>query len=100
MSKINNLYYVALAVGLIGLSGCSSSPEEDSMLRNQGPEALYAQAKERMQSGNFNGATETLSALDSRYPFGPFSHQVQLDLIYTYYKTGKTDQAIATIDRF
>ncbi|WP_416307583.1 outer membrane protein assembly factor BamD [Neptunicella sp. SCSIO 80796] len=100
MSKINKLYYVALALGLIGLSGCSSSPEEDVMLKNQSPEALYAQAKERMQLGNFNGATETLSALDSRYPFGPFSHQVQLDLIYTYYKTGKTDQAIATIDRF
>ena len=38
--------------------------------------------------------------LDSRYPFGPLSHQVQLDLIFAYYKTGKTDQAIATIDRF
>ncbi|WP_438862976.1 outer membrane protein assembly factor BamD [Neptunicella sp.] len=100
MSKNINLYYVAFTLGLIALSGCSSSPEEDAMLKNQGPEALYAQAKERMELGNFNGATEALSALDSRYPFGPFSHQVQLDLIYTYYKTGKTDQAIATIDRF
>ena len=66
----------------------------------EGADALYQDAKEKMRQGNFNAATATLSALDSRFPFGPLSHQVQLDLIYSYYKTGKVDQAIATIDRF
>jgi outer membrane protein assembly factor BamD (BamD/ComL family) len=38
--------------------------------------------------------------LDSRYPFGAYSNQVQLDLIYAYYKQDDTAQAIANIDRF
>ncbi|HAU94266.1 MAG TPA: outer membrane protein assembly factor BamD, partial [Alteromonas sp.] len=45
-----------------------------------------------MANGNFAAAADSLSALDSRFPFGPLSHQVQLDLVYSYYKSGKIDQ--------
>ncbi|MFT4938402.1 MAG: outer membrane protein assembly factor BamD [Paraglaciecola sp.] len=90
-----------LAGTILMMAGCSSTPDEGDLdLANRGPESLYQDAKEKMRLGNFNAATATLSALDSRFPFGPLSHQVQLDLIYSYYKTGKSDQAIATIDRF
>jgi len=81
------------------ISACSSSPEEID-IPDVGPEVLYQDAKQSLELGNFNRATELLSTLDSRYPFGPLSHQVQLDLIYAYYKAGKTDQVLATIDRF
>ena len=83
------------------LSGCSSSDDELQVITaNQGAQSLYDSAKQSMNNGNFTQAANTLSALDSRYPFGPLSHQVQLDLIYSYYKSGKADEAIATIDRF
>ena len=92
---------VLLSTAILVLAGCSSSPDdEDLVIANQGAQALYEDAKEKMKVGNFNAATATLSALDSRFPFGPLSHQVQLDLIYSYYKTSKTEQALATIDRF
>ena len=92
---------VLLSAAILVLAGCSSSPDdEDLVIANQGANALYEDAKEKMKVGNFNAATATLSALDSRFPFGPLSHQVQLDLIYSYYKTSKTEQALATIDRF
>ncbi|AWL12651.1 Outer membrane protein assembly factor BamD [Saliniradius amylolyticus] len=95
------LTHVFLLTAVLGLSACSTSPEEEDIeLANQGPQALYAKAKENLENGNFNGATQTLSALDSKYPFGPFSDQVQLDLIYAYYKTKDVDKALATIDRF
>ncbi|MEW9798800.1 outer membrane protein assembly factor BamD [Alteromonas sp. CYL-A6] len=86
----------------ISLSGCSSSSdnEEKAALANMGAQQLYDSAKRSMESGNFGTAATTLSSLDSRYPFGPLSHQVQLDLIYSYYKSGKTDETLATIDRF
>ncbi|XOV78518.1 MAG: outer membrane protein assembly factor BamD [Aestuariibacter sp.] len=91
---------LALLLG-VALTGCSSSPdEEDLIIANKGAEALYDDAKKAMKVGNFNRAAATLAALDSRYPFGPLSNQVQLDLIYAYHKTGKTDEALATIDRF
>lgn len=88
-----------IAGACVALSACSSSPEEIEV-PDVGPEVLYQDAKSSLEQGNFNRATELLGALDSRYPFGPLSHQVQLDLIYAYYKSGKTDQAIASIDRF
>jgi outer membrane protein assembly factor BamD len=94
---------IILSSVLVVLAGCSSAPEDedvDLVLRSKSAQSLYEDAKEKMRLGNFNAATETLSALDSRFPFGPLSHQVQLDLIYGYYKTGKTDEALATIDRF
>ena len=96
-------YMAPLVVGaMISLAGCSSSDgtEEKAALANMGAQQMYERAKESMETGNFTAAANTLSALDSRYPFGPLSHQVQLDLIYSYYKSGKIDETVATIDRF
>ncbi|GGW85669.1 outer membrane protein assembly factor BamD [Alteromonas halophila] len=85
----------------VGLSGCSSSSDEEkAALANMGAQQLYEKAKTSMEVGNFSLAADTLSTLDSRYPFGPLSHQVQLDLIYSYYKSGKTEETLATVDRF
>lgn len=102
---ISKLYLrnIIFSCVLVAVAGCSSAPEDedaDLVLRNRSAQSLYDDAKAKMRSGNYNVATESLSALDSRFPFGPLSNQVQLDLIYGYYKTGKTDEALATIDRF
>ncbi|GAB2709260.1 outer membrane protein assembly factor BamD [Aliiglaciecola sp. 3_MG-2023] len=101
MTFKNSFYKLIVLISVATMYGCSSSPDDDDILiGNRSESALYDQAKESMSQGNFNVATEILSTLDSRFPFGPHSHQVQLDLIYSYYKVGKTDEAIATIDRF
>ncbi|MDC8832790.1 outer membrane protein assembly factor BamD [Alteromonas gilva] len=99
--KINRCF-APLIIGLIlTLAGCSSSDKEEEVINaNLGAQALYDRARESMANGNFAAAADTLSALDSRFPFGPLSHQVQLDLIYSYYKSAKVDQTLATIDRF
>ncbi|MDM7859795.1 outer membrane protein assembly factor BamD [Alteromonas sp. ASW11-36] len=99
--KYNGLIGAVCFSAALVMSGCSSSDNEEQIVSaNQGAETLYEQAKRQMDAGNFAGAATTLSTLDSRFPFGPLSHQVQLDLIYSYYKSGKQDQALATIDRF
>jgi outer membrane protein assembly factor BamD len=101
MSKRSPIYTLMLSSLLILVAGCSSSPEDqDLVISKRSEQALYLDAKEKMKLGNFGAATATLSALDSKYPFGPYSHQIQLDLIYSYYKSGKTAEAVATIDRF
>ncbi len=51
------------------------------------PNEIYATAQQKLQDGNWKQAITQLEALDNRYPFGPYSQQVQLDLIYAYYKT-------------
>ncbi|TOM16902.1 outer membrane protein assembly factor BamD, partial [Vibrio parahaemolyticus] len=57
-------------------------------------------AQVSLQSGNWLSAIEKLEALDSRYPFGAYSEQVQLDLIYAYYKNDDLALGLATISRF
>lgn len=85
----------------INVVACSSVEDEQrELVANQGAQALYKDAREKLDIGNFSAAATILSAIDSRFPFGPLSHQVQLDLIYAYYKSGNPEQTLATIDRF
>lgn len=98
--KQNRFIVAACLSAALTLTGCSSTDEEQVIAADQGASALYEQAKRQMDAGNFAGAATTLGTLDSRFPFGPLSHQVQLDLIFSHYKSGKPEQALATIDRF
>ena len=85
----------------VSLAGCSSNSDNSSEdLKYSQIELMYEQAQEQLEMGNLNLAQEQLSTLNSRYPFGPFAHQVQLDLIYVNYKLDNTDEALAAIDRF
>ncbi|GLT18108.1 outer membrane protein assembly factor BamD [Vibrio zhanjiangensis] len=86
--------------GLLALSvlvGCSSS---DEIVPDIPPSELYSEAQVSLQSGNWLSAIDKLEALDSRYPFGAYSEQVQLDLIYAYYKNDDLALGLATIERF
>lgn len=86
--------------GLLTLSllfGCSSSQE---IVPDIPAAELYSEAQSSLQSGNWQSAIEELEALDSRYPFGAYSEQVQLDLIYAYYKNNDIPLALASIERF
>ncbi|RKF20932.1 outer membrane protein assembly factor BamD [Alginatibacterium sediminis] len=82
------------------LAGCSGNKREQPKIPDQPASELYAQAQKQLNAGSYLNASETLEALDTRYPFGPYSTQVQLDLIYAYYKQGETAKAQANIDRF
>ncbi len=86
--------------GLLALSllfGCSS---KDDIVPDVPPSELYTEAQASLQSGSWLTAIEKLEALDSRYPFGAYSEQVQLDLIYAYYKNDDLALGLATIERF
>ncbi|MBW7984541.1 outer membrane protein assembly factor BamD [Enterobacillus tribolii] len=90
-------YLVAAATLSLMLAGCSSSKDA---VPDSPPADIYATAQQKLQDGNFKGAITQLEALDNRYPFGPYSQQVQLDLIYAYYKSADLAMAQASIDRF
>lgn len=86
--------------GLLTLSllfGCSTS---DEIVPDVPAAELYSDAQSSLRSGAWLNAIKKLEALDSRYPFGPYSEQVQLDLIYAYYKNNDLPLGLATIERF
>ncbi|MEI6893890.1 MAG: outer membrane protein assembly factor BamD [Colwellia sp.] len=90
---------IILTVLALALTACSSSDDLD-IIPNKSAQALFVDARAALDQGQYQKAIQILGAIDSRFPFGPVSHQVQLDLIYTYYKSGDAPQGIALADRF
>lgn len=95
---LNLLKLPALLMAL-ALTACSST-EELERIPDKSAADLYLDAKAEIASGNNVSAATVLETLSSRFPFGAHAIQVQLDLIYVYYKTEDYAQGIATVDRF
>lgn len=87
-------------VAAFSISACSSSPDEVDIAPISDAETEFNRAQESLGFGNFSGARDRLDAFLTRYPFGPYSQQAQLDLIYINYKLDDFEQALAQIDRF
>lgn len=80
------------------LTACSST--KDEVVEEKPATSLFTDAKKALDDGSYQRAITILSTIDARFPYGPISHQVQLDLIYAYYKSGDSAQGIALTDRF
>ncbi|HTD28406.1 MAG TPA: outer membrane protein assembly factor BamD [Xanthomonadaceae bacterium] len=61
---------------------------------------LYALGHKQLLIGNMGNAQNDYKRLISRFPYGPYTEQAQLDLIYAQYRDGKFDDATSTVDRF
>jgi len=99
--RASQVRLVWLAIALVLLSGCSvidylNRDETEDWTAQQ----LSDAAREAVLSGNYETAVDYLEKLESRYPFGRYARNAELQLIYTYYKSGQPDQAIAAADRF
>lgn len=88
----------AAVVSLVLLTACGSIGRDPT--EKMTAEQLYADAKSEMASGNWQRAREVLTKLESRYPFGRYAQQAQIEIAYAYYKEGESAQAIAACDRF
>ncbi len=84
------------------LTACGSSPYKDdlSAYRNKTSRQLYTGAGKSLVAGDYDKSVKQFEALDAIYPFGAYSRQAQLDIIYAYYKND--DQLMATVaaDRY
>lgn len=90
-------YLVVAAILNLMLTGCSS--KRDVICDNL-PSKLYASAQQKINNGNYNDAIKEMEALDHLYPFDSRTQQVQLNLIYAYYKSADLPLAQVSIDRF
>lgn len=86
---------------VILVAGCSGKKEVvTEAQRMTNAFKLYERAQFSMLSGNFRTAVQYLERLDSLYPFGAYSHQAQLNLVYSYYRLNDLASGIAAADRF
>jgi outer membrane protein assembly factor BamD len=91
--------FLLISLLALTLTACAGKPKEDPST-TQTAQTMYQQAKDVLDKGLYNRAIELLTAVESRYPFGPLARQVQLDLIYANFKAGDVTKALAGIDRF
>ena len=87
---------IAIAIGLLG---CGPEKEID-ITANWTAEQFYQEARKELGKGNYLTAIEYYETLESRFPFGKYATQAQIDVAYAYFKFNEPDSAITAIDRF
>jgi outer membrane protein assembly factor BamD len=94
--RFNRLIPALFAATL--LVGCSSNGEK--IEPDVPEEQLYEEALSAIDAGNNQLAIEKLQLLEARYPFGRYSEQSQLELIYAHFRMNQNTSAAAAADRF
>ena len=84
---------------VVGLSACGTASEVD-VTSDWSAEKFYLEASSELNDGNYLTAIEYYETLESRFPFGKYATQAQIDVAYAYYKFDEPDSAITAIDRF
>lgn len=88
-----------LTVMVLALAACGTSKQIDET-EGWSPARLYEEAKAEMDVSNYERAIDLLQKLESRYPYGRYAQQAQIDTAYAYYKAGDPIQALAATERF
>lgn len=90
----------ALLAAALTLGGCGLLPEVQDETAGWSAQKIYAEAKDNLNDGNYEKAVKLFETLESRYPFGRYAQQAQLEVAYAYYKDNEPISAIAACDRF
>ena len=92
---VKHLLLIAL---FTATAACSSKGQKVD--ENLSEVQLYQQAQSDLDNKSYTRAIEKLRAMESRYPFGRYADQSQLELIYAYYQNGEAEASRAAADRF
>ena len=94
--KLNLKLFFCLSIVALFMVGCNSDGPEIEQ-----PEKIYYDlAQKRIQSKNYIAAIESLQAIETRYPFGRYAEQAQIELIYAYFMNGENLAAHAAAEKF
>ena len=103
MSKwINYGFSMLLATMLMSCSlfGDKDKDEERENSKTLTEKQLYERVQSLLDKESFDLAVKNLQLLESRFPFGTYAEQSQLEIIYAYYRNNEEDSAIASAERF
>lgn len=95
MRHLNRL--IAL-LALLTLSGCAGWSTDETA--GWSAQQFYEKAKESLDGGDYQQAIDYYGKLESRYPYGAYTEQAQLETAYAHYKADEPAAAVAAADRF
>jgi outer membrane protein assembly factor BamD len=92
---------LALIMISVVVSGCTLFGDDEIATDTlSGEQQMYREAQRYIASSSYDLAIATLQSLESRYPFGKFAEQAQLELIFAYHGAFQNEAAIEAADRF
>jgi outer membrane protein assembly factor BamD len=105
MTLLSVVTRVFLIVALVAaLPGCKTWDrmfgDKEEETETLPVEQLYAEADIAKDIGNYAKATRYYQRLVSRFPYGAYSEQAQLELAYVQWKSAKPEEATSSIERF
>ena len=87
-----------IAILPVALFACASNEEQKTEVQNI--TEAYETAKESVERGNYRRGIQVFEAIQARFPFSDLSRQIQLELMYAYYKGGQREEAVEAADTF
>ena len=82
----------------LALAACANNDEQRTEVQNI--TEAYEKAQDSIARGNFRRGIQIFEAIQARFPFSDLSRQIQLELMYAYYKSGQTEQAVDASETF
>lgn len=92
------LVFIMTALMLVTISGCRK--DKDNVEDGREASEMYRDAKRYLDAQNWGRAAHAYQGLATRFPFGRYTEQAQLELAYAYHKGGQPQGALSTADRF
>jgi outer membrane protein assembly factor BamD len=94
--RFPRLLFIALVA--TGLHACAGNEEQQTEVQNITD--AYETAQNAIARKNYRKGIQIFEAIQARYPFSDLSRQIQLELMYAYYKSGSKEQAVDLADTF
>lgn len=100
--RSNTLLKIALLLPLLlAVGACSLFHHgKRETLNTMTVEQMYQRAQKLSQDENWGAAQPVYQKLISRFPYGAYNEQSQIELAYAQYKDGKFEDAYSTINEF
>lgn len=97
---VEALKYALILLLSLALYGCASNDDLPELSADTGEQQMYEDAQRYLRNTNYDLAVQSLQLLESRYPFGKYAEQAQLELIYAHYNAYEREAAVEAADRF
>jgi outer membrane protein assembly factor BamD len=97
---VKPLKHILVILLSFAILACSNNDELPELAADTGEQQMYEEAQRYLKSDNYDLAVRSLQLLESRYPFGKYAEQAQLELIYAHYGSYEHEAAVEAADRF
>ncbi len=96
---MRSLAVIAVLLSLL-IAGCGGASKDKDETAGWSASQLYTEARDAMSARLYDKAIKYFEKLESRYPYGRYAQQAQLEVAYAYYKQNDPASTIGACDRF